>query len=371
MDSLRVEPERGKADRKAFIELPYRLYRGDPVWVPPLRMAEAALMDREKNPFFQHAEVEHFLAWRGRRVVGRIAAIENRLHNEIHEDRVGFFGFFDVEPDPEAAKALVQAAKTWNDARGLAPMRGPVNYSTNEACGVLVKGFDERPRLLMSYNRPDYEELLTGAGLVAVRNLNAYWLSVANPVPQRFQRVVDRVMERRGITIRAIDLKNFDREVLVLRDLYNRSWEKNWGFVTATEAEFNHAAKDLKMIVNPNLSGVAERDGRPVGFSVFLRDLNLLLPGTNGRLWRFLPRLLLAKKPTMDTRCVLLGIVPEARGMAINEAFFVRAMREAKRTGCPGAEASWVLADNKAMTGPIETAGGELRKVYRMYETPE
>lgn len=369
MERVRVEVERSKADRKAFLQLPYRLYRDNPVWVPPLRVAEAALMDRAKNPFFEHAEVEHFLARRGRRVVGRIAAIENRLHNEIHDDRVGFFGFFDVEADPVAAQALIKAAKGWNDARGLTPMRGPVNYSTNESCGVLVEGFEEPPRLLMPYNRPDYEDLVTGAGLTAVKDLHAYWISTQNPVPERFQRVVDRMMERKGILIRRLDLKRFEKEIPILLDLYNRSWEKNWGFVPATEREFRHAAKDLKMIVNPELSGVAERDGVPVGFTVFIRDLNLLLRGTNGRLWRFLPRWLFAKKARMDTRCILLGIVPEARGIAINEAFFARALTDGLKSGCTGAECGWILADNQAMIAPIVASGGELRKVYRMYET--
>ncbi len=375
MKRVRVEPERSRgagkrADRKAFLTFPYRLYRDDPVWVPPLRMAEAALMNREKNPFFEHADAQHFLARRGKRVVGRIAAIENRRHNEVHEDRVGFFGFFDAEPDPEVARALLHAAKAWNDARDLAPMRGPVNYSTNDSCGVLVQGFDEPPRLMMPHNRPDYEELITGAGLVGVKDLHAYWISTENSVPERFQRVVDRMMKRKGITIRRINFKNFDEEVPVLLGLYNRSWEKNWGFVPATENEFKHAAKDMKMVVSPPLSGVAERDGVPVGLAVFLRDLNTLLRGTNGRLWRFLPKLLFANKDAMDARCILLGIVPEARGSAINEAFFVRALKNGLATGCPGAECGWVLADNKAIIAPIEAAGGVLRKVYRMYETP-
>jgi GNAT superfamily N-acetyltransferase len=371
MAGLTVAPERGKADRRAFVDLPYRLYRDDPIWVPPLRMAEAALMDRRKNPFFEHAEVEHFLARRDGRVVGRIAAIENRRHNEVHEDRTGFFGFFDVEADPGATVALLEAARTWVGARGLDPMRGPVNYSTNDSCGVLVEGFDESPRILMPYNRPDYDELLRAAGLVGVKDLLALWISTENPVPPRFQRVVDRVLERRGITVRPIARDRFDEELPILLDLYNRSWEKNWGFVPATEAEFRHAASDLKALLHPALSGVAEKNGVPVGFAVFIRDLNVLLRGTRGRLFPFhWLRLLLGIKKIGPARCVLLGIVPEARGSAINEAFFARALTQGAQVGCPGAEAGWVLADNHAMLAPIEAAGGELRKRYRMYETP-
>jgi hypothetical protein len=370
-EPLRVAPERSRADRKAFIGVPYRLYAGHPVWVPPLRIAEAALMNRKKNPFFQHAAVEHFLARRGRRVVGRIAAVENTLHNEVHDDRIGFFGFFDVEPDQEAATALVEAARAWTEARGLGPLRGPVNYSTNDSCGVLVEGFDEAPRILMPYNRPDYDDLLRGAGLVGVKDLLALWISTGNPVPPRFKRVVDRMLKRRGIEIRRIDLGSFDRELPILLDLYNRSWERNWGFVPATEAEFHHAAKDLKALVDPVISGIAERKGVPVAFTVFIRDLNVLLKGTNGRLLPFLWLKLLTRLKKIDeTRCVLLGIVPEARGNAINEAFFARALTEGLADGCKGAEAGWVLADNEGMLAPIKAVGGELRKRYRMYETP-
>lgn len=370
---VRIVAEDGPADRDAFLDLPYRLYRGHPVWVPPLRMAEAEVMDRAKNPFFQHANAQHFLALRGDRVVGRIAACENSLHNEVHEDRIGFFGFFDVEADAEAASGLIEAARDWCSARGLAPMRGPANYSMNDSCGVLVDGFDEHPFLLMPYNRPDYDTLLQGAGLTPVKDMLSFWISTRNTVPERFQRVVDRRLARSKITLRDIDVKHFDREVQILKDLYNRSWEKNWGFVPATEAEFEHAAKDLKLLVEHRISGVAERDGEPVAFSAFVRDLNRILKRGSGN-GRLLPtlwaKLAFGMKRIRYARCVLLGIVPEARGNAINEAFFVRAMHAGLRHGYYGAEAGWVLADNDAMAKPILAAGGKTTKRYRMYETP-
>jgi GNAT superfamily N-acetyltransferase len=376
--ALRVEPERSsgaghKADRAAFIDLPYRLYAGHPVWIPPLRMAERDLMNAKKNPFFEHAEVQHFLARRGDRVVGRIAAIENRLHNEIHEDRIGFFGFFDVEPDPEAARGLLAAARSWTEARGLSPMRGPACYSMNDTCGLLVEGFEEAPRILMPYNRPDYESLLLDAGLVPVKDLLAFWLRVEDDVPERFRRVVARRLERRGVTLRDIDVSStaaFRRDVATIKDLYNRCWEKNWSFVQATSAEFDHAAKDLKMLLVPEVSCIVEREGQPVGFSVFIRDLNVLLKGTSGRLTpRLLWRLLTGLKKVRDQRCVLLGVVPEARGNAINEAMFIRAFDRAREHGFAGAEAGWVLADNAAMTSPIEASGARIAKRYRMFET--
>lgn len=367
---LRIEAEADARDRRAFLEFPYRLYAGHAVWVPPLRMAERDIMDRAKNPFFAHAEAQHFLARRGDHVVGRIAAIENRLHNEVHEDRLGFFGFFDVVAgDVEAAAGLLDAAESWTTARELAPMRGPVNYSTNDSCGVLVDGFDEPPMLLMPYNRPDYDRLLVDAGAVPVKELLAYWIASENEVPPRFRRVVDRRMARSGITLRPIDLKRFDAEALLIKDLYNRCWERNWGFVPATDAEFEHAAADLKRLVAHELCAIAERRGEPVGFSVFLRDLNRLLAGGTGRLLPTLwAKVLFGLGKVRHTRCALLGIVPEARGNAINEAFFIHAMDQARAHDIAGAEAGWILEDNLAMRAPIEAAGGVVTKRYRLYE---
>lgn len=284
-EPVAVAPETGRADRARFLALPYRLYAGFPGFVPPLRMAEAALMDRAKNPFFRHSDAQHFLARRGRRVVGRIAAVENRQHNRTHHDRTGFFGFFDVEPDPEAARALLDAAGAWCAARGLTHLRGPASYSTNDVCGLLVEGFEQRPAVQMPWNRPDAEGLVLGAGLAPVKDLLAYWIASGTPAPERFTRVVARQMERAGVRLRPLDLANFGREVQVLRDLYNRAWEANWGFVPATEEEFQHAAKDLKQVVDPDLSAVAEIGGRPVGFSAILRDVNAVLaPRGGGRL---------------------------------------------------------------------------------------
>lgn len=370
---LRIEPEVGRKDRRAFIDLPYRLNRLEPGWVPPLRMGEAKLMDRTANPFFQYASAEHFLARRGARVVGRVAAIENPRHNEFHEDRIGFFGFFDLEPDPEVAAALLRTADAWIADRGLGPLRGPVSYSTNDTCGVLVHGFDEHPTLLMPWNRPDYDALIQGAGLVKAKDLLALHVSAYEPIPERWARVIERRMQRGSTVLRRIDLDRFDEERKVLKDLYNRCWERNWGFVPATDAEFEHAADDLKMLLDANMSSIAMRGDDPVGFSIFLKDLNIILAKgpRNGRLfptlwWKLLRGL---KKP-LPTRCILLGVVPEARGGAIAEAMIAHVRATSRQHQMPFAECGWVLEDNEKMLGPILQLGGEVRKRYRLYESP-
>ena len=333
-------------------------------------MAERAVFDRKKNPFFGHADVQHFLARRGKRVVGRIAAIENTLHNETYGDRLGFFGFFDVEPDAEATAALVGVARAWVADRGLDVMRGPVNYSTNDSCGVLIDGFDDAPTILMPYNRPDYDELLQGAGLKPAKDLVSLWLDHTDEIPERFRRVVQRRLSRSNVTIRPIDFTDAAGEIRRLENVYNRCWADNWGFVPATTAEFQHASKQMRPILEPDLSAVAEIDGKPVGLSLILKDINRLLPGTNGRLLpKALFRLLFQLKRVDRVRIVALGVVPEARGRAINEAFFLRAFDTGKLRYA-GGEAGWILEDNRKMLAPIENTGGRITKRYRIYETP-
>ena len=370
-EPLVVEPERTKRDRKDFLSFPYRLYRDHPVWVPPVRMADGLLMDRKKNPFFAHAEAQHFLARRGGRVVGRIAAIENRLHNEFHGDKLGFFGWFDVEPDPEAATALVEAARAWVAGRGLVAMRGPVCYSTNDVCGVLVDGFEHRPMLMMPRNRPDYDALLAGAGLAPAKDLLAYEILSANPPPDRFVRICDRALERGGFVLRDLDLKRKAEEFRTVKRIYNGAWEKNWGFVPLTDAEFEHAAKDLAMLVDPRVFIMVEKDGEPVGFAGLIPDVNEALVGLDGRLFPFgLFRLLSRKKRVKNVRVMLLGLLPKARGKGVDAAIFVRSILRARECGYRSGEAGWILEDNHRMRADIEACGGRIVKRYRLYEMP-
>ncbi|HVG95065.1 MAG TPA: GNAT family N-acetyltransferase [Planctomycetota bacterium] len=370
-DALTIEAERSKGDRRRFVDLPYRLNRACPAWVPPLRMADAAVMDARKNPFFQHAEVRHFLARRGERVVGRIAAIENRRHNEFHADRLGFFGWFDAEDDPEAARGLVDAARRWVGERGLSGMRGPVCYSTNDVCGVLVEGFDLPPAILMPWNQRYYDGLLTGSGLVPVKDLVAYEITTAALDLARLERVTSRALARGGYTMRQIDLSRWAAEVDLLLDLYNRTWERNWGFVPMTEAEFRHAAKDLRRIIDPRIFLIVEQAGRPVGFVGLLPDVNVALKGLDGRLLPFnVFRLMRRMKKIGRARIVMLGVLPEARGRGLDAALITTVIARGVPVGYLDGEAGWILEDNLGMRTPIESMGSRVSKRYRLYETP-
>ncbi|MBW8773318.1 MAG: N-acetyltransferase, partial [Gemmatimonadetes bacterium] len=221
-------------DLKQFIDLPYRILARDPKWVPPLRMEVGALLDKAKNPFFEHATAEYFLAARGGEVVGRIAASHNRLHNEIHRDKTGFFGFFECVDDQQVADALLKAADQWVRAQGLDTLRGPASFSVNDECGLLVDGFDTPNVVMMPHNPPYYQRLLEQAGFTNAKDLLAYEGGNADhPVdtPERLKRAVQITLQRNGITLRKLDMKRFAAEVDLIKKIYNEAWEKNWGFV--------------------------------------------------------------------------------------------------------------------------------------------
>lgn len=357
-----------------FIDVAWRINAGDPCWVPPLRMVEKTVLNPRKHPFHQHAEVAYFLAEKDGEAVGRIAAIVNRRHNEFHKDRLGFFGFFESENDPETARALLGAAAEWLRARGMDAMRGPVNFSTNEESsspGVLVDGFDSSPVILMSHNPPYYAGLLEGAGLTKSKDLLAFWVADATP-PARAERSVDRILAREHATIRSLDMGRFDEEVATIQRIYNSAWQQNWGFVPMTEAEIEHLARELKPVVDPHLCLFAEVDGRAVGFSLALPNLNEALRKIpSGRL---LPtgifRLLWERRRIRSLRIITLGLEPGFQRSGLGAALYLKTFQVGAPLGYRTAEASWILEDNWEMRRPLEKMGASAYRTYRIYDQP-
>ncbi|HEV2130802.1 MAG TPA: hypothetical protein VGR27_06855, partial [Longimicrobiaceae bacterium] len=242
---------------RRFIRVAWRQNARDPMWVPPLLLAQKTLLDRNKHPFHQHADVAYFLAEKDGEAVGRIAAIVNHLHNEFHEEKTGFFGFFESDDDPQIAQALLDAAAAWLRERGMERMRGPANFSSNEEWGLLVEGFDTPPTVMMAHNPPCYARLIEAAGLEKVKDLLAYWLDEPNP-PERVVKGFERIMRRSGLTIRSLDMSRFREEVDTIKAIYNDAWQRRWGFVPMTDAEFEHMAKEMKPVVDPHLCLIAE-----------------------------------------------------------------------------------------------------------------
>src|SRR5690606_5052883 len=283
--AVTVRPVADRADLNRFIRFPWRIYANDPVWVPPLLSDLKTVLDRRRHPFHQHADVEYFLARRGDEVVGRIAAIVNHRHNEFHEERTGFFGFFECIDDADVAGALLETAEAWLRERGMERVYGPESFSTNEesGLGLLVDGFDKPPVIMMAHTPPYYPKLVEGAGYVKAKDLLAYWLDDQRP-PERLVRGVERLRQAERVKLRTLNLKDFAGEVARIKDIYNSAWERNWGFVPMTDAEFDHLARQLRPVVNPRLCAIAEVDGEPVGFALALPELNHALKHVDGRL---------------------------------------------------------------------------------------
>lgn len=324
---------------------------------------------RDEYPFYEHSEVEAFLAQRDGRPVGRIAAIRNRNHEAHQGEPVGFFGFFETENDPELAGALLDTAAAWLRERGLKTMRGPTNFSTNDTAGLLIEGFDGPPMVMMAYNPPYYVELLESYGFTPAKTLLAYVITEQEP-PAYLVRAAGVVRRRTGIRVRPIRKSDFDRELKTIRRIYNEAWERNWGFVPMTDAEFAFMAKELKPIVDPNLALIAETpEGEPAGFVLALPDFNQVLIHMNGRLFPFgLLKALWYQRKIHQMRVVTLGVLEEFRGKGIDALLYLQIIRNGAARGVTLAEQSWVLEDNEKMRSPIERLGGRAYRRYRLYD---
>ncbi|MEV4224930.1 hypothetical protein [Nonomuraea sp. NPDC049725] len=366
---------RTRRELKQFVELPYRLHRDDPNFVPPLRGECHRLLDRRRNPFFAYGEAELFLVRGGHgRVVGRIAAVHNPRHNDRHGTGDGFFGQFECADDPGVARGLFEAAAGWLRRRGLTTMVGPVNFTTNDECGLLVDGFDRPPCVLMPYNPPHYPALLEAGGFTKAKDLLAFDHD-GGPCGERITRIADSVERRAGLRVRPIDLARFDAEAARLKHVYDRAWQASWGFTPMTDAEFTAMARRVRAIADPSLVHLAECGDEPVGVILALPDLNQALPVAQGRLTRFgLPlgaaRLARAARGIDGARLVLFGVVAELRGRGI-ETVLLRRLQEAFTAGGYRAiEFSWVLEDNDTITRLISMAGATRTKTYRIYRRP-
>ena len=331
------------------------------------------LLDTKTNPFYRTADRRLFIARRGGRVVGRIAAIENRAHNAFHGDRVGFFGFFESLNDADVADALVDRAGAWLRARGLTSMRGPMNPSTNHECGLLVDGFEGPPMFLTSWNPSYYEALLRGAGFTTAKDLVGYWLPFAEAgyqLPENFRRLAERATARANLVYRDLDPRRFWADVEICWGIYNAAWERNWGFVPMSRDEFMHMARDLRRVLLPKFAFVAEVNGTPAGFMLSAMDMNLIFKRIrNGRLFPTgIFRILTGTRHIRSGRVMALGIKEEYRSRSILPLFLYEAVRRAMAWGYTGGEASWILDDNQAMRQPLEALGGRPYRRWRILD---
>lgn len=357
-----------------FIKYPYKLYAGDKNFVPPLLAERKEFFDTKLNPFYRSAKTRLFLAMREGEVVGRIAICISYRHNEYHHEATGFFGFFDTPNEEEISNKLLKVAMIELKKDGMDRMRGPMNFSTNHECGFLVDGFDSPPIVMMPYNHPYQVELAEKFGLKKAMDLLAYRLVTEAPPTDRVRKVVENRMKKTRIKIRSLNMKNFDGEIKMIKEVYNSAWADNWGFVPMDDAEFDCMAKNLKQIIDPNIVCIAEHDGKPIGFSLALPDINQVLIRLNGKLFPtgLIKLLWHTKVRRKIDRCRLLtfGIVPEFRRQAVDMMLYSETLKRGRENGYKWGELSWVLETNDLMRRGAEQMQAKVYKRYRIVEMP-
>lgn len=372
-----VRPVKGRMERSAFINLPWKLYSEDPLWVPPLKASNRALLDTRRHPFYQGgeaAEIELFLAWEGREAVGRVVAIENHAYNSFHGEKCVHFGFFESVERSEVGRALISAVESWARARGIEKILGPFNPSTNYECGLLVDGFDRPPVVMMTYNPAYYAGLLEAAGLRKSKDLLAYISPVSDQSLSRLERLAERTRNRHpGLSSRGADMSNFEGELSAFKEIYNQAWEKNWGFVPMNEGEIQEMARELRPSLAPELLRFVFIDGKPAAFILALPDWNPVLRDLGGVPWRHplktIRHLLGTKASDMEgLRLITLGVREEYRLRGLEGLLIAESLKVALEMGYSWCEYSWILEDNELTKRAVRLMDGQLYKTYRIYE---
>lgn len=371
VSEIEISRVSSRRERDAFIKFPWRIYRDDPAWVPPLIIERKAFLDRKRHPFYEHGDAELFLARRAGEIVGRIMASDDPRYNALHQTNVGCFGLFECIDDRNVAAALFGAAEGWLSARGRSEIMGPIDYSTNYVCGLLIEGFQYPPTILTSHNPPYYVPLIEACGFAKAKDWYAWWFSEYAAPVERLRKIAVARAGKFGAKIRQINLKKFEEESQRIRTIYNQAWQKNWGFVPFTEAEMDHMAKEMKPFLAPQTTLIAEIGEEPAGFVIGLPDINVALRHVDGRLTRFglpigLAKLFYYRRKIRKGRLLALGVVEKFRRAGIAEMLVLNVMDETFKRGITG-ELSMTLEDNVLVNRFVEALGAAKYKTYRIY----
>ena len=373
VDAVDVRPVRSRADLRRFIRLPWRIYRNEPLWVPPLVYERKRFLDRGKNPFFTHGEAEYFLAWRGDEVVGRVTAQIDHDFNEFHDNRWGMFGFFESEDDPEVARALLAAAGDWLRERGRDRMVGPMDFTMNDESGIVIEGFERPPMVKQPYHPRYYQGLVEGTeGFRKAQDLLMWNLEVSDheKVLPIIWEMAEKLEPEHGIKLRHMRKKDLQAELDRFLEIYNIAWSGNWGFVPIRREEMEHTAKEMKPILDEDwLMACDTPDGETVGIALTIPDINQVFKRMNGRVLPFGWLKFLWYRPrTNRVRVGFLGVKPEYQHTGIAAAMYAEHFRQAARKPQDGGEMGWILESNEAMNRGMEAMGGRIVKRYRVYE---
>ena len=371
MSNLTVVPVRTTREQRGFLDLPWKLYRDDPNWVPPLRGNLKELVGYTRHPFYEKNQVQTFLAVRNGEPCGRIAAIINHAHIKRYSDPRGFFGFFECVDDQDVANALFDAAKQWLAQHDLHDIRGPANPSLNYECGLLVDGFDTPPFFMMTHNLPYYGKLIENYGFRKVQDMYAFWghRDMLEKMDKKLAFIVEEAMRRFNIKLRGLDTSRFTEEVRMFLDIYNQSLGGTWGFTPLSPGEIKHMGKSLRLLIVPELTSVAESEGKVVGASFALLDYNTRIKQIDGRLFPFgFIRLLWNKRAIKRIRLISTNVVPEFQRWGVGLLLMHHFVRPALAWGLEEAEFSWVLESNTLSYGSLKKGGGKITKTHRMYD---
>jgi GNAT superfamily N-acetyltransferase len=373
-DPLSIRPiELGnRRQLKTFIKFPWRIYRDDPNWVPPLILDQLQFFTPGKNPYFSHSTAQLFMAFRGDEPVGRISAHENNQHIQVHKDGAGFFGFFECIDDRAVAHALFDVASSWLWERGLKTMRGPVSFSVNHEVGLLLDAFDEPPLIRMTYNPPYYAGLIEGCGLQKIQDLYAYVMFESEEMPEWLHGFSDLVLQDPKLVVRTVDVRDFKNEMERIKKIYAEAWSQNWGAVPLTDEEFDRIVGEFRLIYDRDLFFIAEYDGEPAGMSLVLPDMNQVLKKAGGRLFPLGLLKMLWYRGRIDSwRMPILGVRQEHRLRGIEVVLCRRTYDVAKKNrNYRKGEMSWVLESNTAANAVLKKLGARRSKTYRIYEKP-
>jgi GNAT superfamily N-acetyltransferase len=373
VSDIEISEANSRRERDAFIKFPWQIYTDDPAWVSPLIIERKGFLDRKRHPFYRHGDATLFLARKKGKIVGRIMASDDPNYNSVHQSNVGCFGLFECIDDREVAAALFEFAGNWVRNKGRTEMMGPIDYSTNYVCGLLIDGFQFPPTILTAHNPPYYRRLIEASGFEKEKDWYAWWFADPAKAAARLRPLTERFQKRWPVTIRPGNLKNIREESRRLRQIYNQAWEKNWGFVPFTEAEIEFMTHELKQLVIPEFTLIAEISDEPAGFILCVPDINVALSHINGRLTTFglpigLVKLLYHKSRTRTARLIALGVIEKYRRAGIAEMLVLRIVEDAMiKRGFTG-ELSLTLEDNFRINRFLETIGAERYKTYRIFK---
>ncbi len=375
MGGVTIRPVRTRRELKRFVKVPFHLHRNHPQWVAPLLFERMEFLNRRKNPYFEHAEAEYFIAERDGEPVGRVTAQVDHRWDEFQGGSDAMFGFFETAEDPEVARALIDAATEWAASKGRGRILGPMDFTTNDEIGILIEGYERRPMILEPWHPPYYRELIEAGGFEKAMDVLMWELQFGDlKEGERFDPAIHAAAEKalgdEGIAIRNMDKGDMAGEVRRFMDVYNEAWGDNWGFVPITDAEVEFQAKNLKQVLDEDWAYIAEKDGEAVGAALTLPDINQVMAKLNGRLLPFgWARFLLGKRKVDQCRVFALGVKHDYRHTGVAAGLYLKHLETAAIPGgIAGGEMGWILETNGPMNRAMEGMGGKVVKRYRIYE---